>query len=142
MKTYSGHGILDNRRIFMVEDNIENRAIMTMILERNGAETAFERWGRNSIMQLRAFAPVDVILLDLMLPNGASGYDIFDQIRALPEFANTPIVAVSASDYSTALPRARAKGFDGYIAKPVDYDLFPQQIAQIINREMVWYTGY
>jgi len=50
-------------------------------------------------------------------------------------------VAVSAMDPSVAIPQARQKGFSGFIAKPIDNRLFPQQIAQIIEGEQVWSIG-
>jgi CheY-like chemotaxis protein len=138
MENYSDTGILNDRRIFMVEDNLENRVIMKIMLERHGARVEFERWGRDTLHKLETFAPVDVILLDLMLPNGMSGFDVFDKIRSVPQYSHVPIVAVSASDTATSMPKAQARGFNGYIAKPIDYDLFPKQIARIINHEMVW----
>ncbi|MBC8171826.1 MAG: response regulator [Anaerolineae bacterium] len=133
--------LLKDKRVFIVEDKLENRAIMQMLLEQHGAKIGFERWGLNTIEKLQAFAPVDVILLDLMFPNNITGYDVFDQIRAQPDYRFVPIVAVSASDPSTAIPLTRSKGFTGFIAKPVDYDAFPRQIAKIIDREPVWFAG-
>jgi CheY-like chemotaxis protein len=133
--------LLNNKRIFFVEDNLENRVLMTMMLERHGAQTQFERWGRETVQRLQDFMPVDIILLDLMLPHGVSGYDIFDAIRSHPEFAEIPIVAVSAQDSSMAIPKTIAKGFSGFIAKPLDLDLFPKQVAQIITRQPVWFSG-
>ncbi len=85
--------------------------------------------------------PVDIILLDLMFAHGITGYDIFDEIRKVDDFADIPIIAVSASDTSFAVPKVRAKGFSGFIAKPIDFDRFPCQIDQVLNDEQVWYTG-
>jgi CheY-like chemotaxis protein len=73
---------------------------MQLLLEQNGAKMSFERWGKDTMERLRAFAPIDLILLDLMFLHGITGYDIFDRIRAQLEFQHIPIVAVSASDPS------------------------------------------
>jgi CheY-like chemotaxis protein len=132
--------LLKNKRIFMVEDKVENRSIMQLLLEQQGAKVAFERWGRDTVERLQAFAPVDLILLDLMLPNNVTGYDIFDRIKAVPEFSDIPIVAVSAMDAAVAIPRVREKGFAGFIAKPIEFDGFAYQIAQAINRKPIWNT--
>jgi CheY-like chemotaxis protein len=133
--------LLTDKRIFIIEDNIDNRVIIQVLLEQNGAQTAFERWGgADSIRRLHEFSPVDLVLLDLMFPNQVTGYDVFDRIRREAAFTQVPVVAVSASDPTTELPRARAKGFAGFIAKPVDYDLFPRQLVKIMNREPVWYV--
>jgi CheY-like chemotaxis protein len=133
--------LLKDRRIFIVEDNLQNRVIVEMLLEQQGAKTAFERWGTGTLKRLYEFAPVDIILLDLMFPNKVSGYDVFDEIRAEATFAHIPIVAVSASDPGEAIPKVRKKGFAGFIAKPIDFVLFPQQIAAVIDGKAVWATS-
>jgi CheY-like chemotaxis protein len=131
---------LINRRIFIVEDNLQNRAIMQMLLEQSNATVAFERWGVEVISKLQAFMPVDIILLDLMLPNQVSGFDIFDQIRALDKFSTVPIVAVSAMDAAVAVPKAREKGFAGFISKPINYESFAYQIEVILAGGQVWHN--
>src|SRR5215510_12056625 len=104
---------LQGKRIFIVEDNMGNNAVMQLLLEWKGAKVVSERWGTDVVERLQNFGQVDIILLDLMLPNGMTGYEIFDQIRAVPEYDSVPIVAVSAADASSAIPKARAKGFNG-----------------------------
>jgi CheY-like chemotaxis protein len=133
--------LLNDKHIFVVEDQIDNRAIVRILLEQNGAKVAFDRWGNDTLRLLHLFAPVDIILLDLMFPNKFTGYDIFDQIRAVPKFVNIPILAVSAADPSEAIPKTKRKGFAGFIAKPIDYELFAHQIVQVLNQEPVWHIG-
>jgi CheY-like chemotaxis protein len=130
--------LLQDRRVFLIEDNVSNRVIMQMLLEQAGAQIGFERWGTQTIQRLKAFAPVDIICLDLMFPRGFSGFDIFDEIRSQVDFDRVPIVAVSASEPAVAIPKAREKGFHGFISKPVDFDGFPRQIEQILNGERIW----
>lgn len=131
--------LLLNKRIFIVEDDIINRAIEQILLEQHGAKTAIERWGTDTVERLRKFMPVDAIILDLMFPNGVTGYDVFDDIRSHAEFDGLPIVAVSASDPNSAIPLTKAKGFTGFICKPLNHALFVEQIVSIINHEPVWY---
>jgi CheY-like chemotaxis protein len=133
--------ILDGKRIFVVEDNLQNRVIFKMMLISQGAWVEFDRWGRDALWRLQAFKNVDLIILDLMLRGGMSGYTIFDEIRSLPEFAQVPIIAVSAAEPAVAIPTTQEKGFSGFIAKPINDDLFPKQIARIIAGEAVWYAG-
>lgn len=132
---------LKGKHVFIVEDNIENRVVFQMILIKHGAFVEFERWGRDAIRRIKDSFKIDLIILDLMLKQGVSGFDIYDEIRAMPEFADIPIIAVSAMDPSVAMPKARAKGFNGFIAKPVDSHLFPVQIARILEGEQVWHAG-
>ena len=89
---------LNQKRVFVIEDNLENRVITQLTLGLKGVRLEFDRFGRDTLSKLRNFGKVDLILLDLMFPNGVTGYDIFDIIRADAAFAHIPIVAVSASD--------------------------------------------
>jgi CheY-like chemotaxis protein len=132
--------LLKNKRIFIIEDNVTNLVITQMLLETHGARTAVERWGQDMVERMRRFAPIDLIILDLMFPGGITGYDIFDAIRQHNEFDKIPVVAVSASDPSFAIPKTQEKGFDGFIGKPIDFNLFPHQILKILEGEKVWFS--
>jgi len=133
--------ILKDKRIFIVEDNMQNRLVFQMALIRHGASVDFERWGRDTLYHLQNLSRVDLIVLDLMLAEGVTGFDIFDQIRGLEKYATVPIIAVSAMDPSIAIPKLRKQGFSGFIAKPIDNALFPKQLASIIAGESVWSVG-
>lgn len=133
--------ILENRNIYLVEDNPENIYILMTILRKHGAKVQVDWWARGEVNRLLKTLPLDLIILDLMFPGVRSGFDIFSEIRTLPQLNGVPIVAVSASDPSVAIPKAMEKGFSGFIAKPVDNELFPIQIAKIIDKKQVWYTG-
>jgi CheY-like chemotaxis protein len=130
--------VLQNKRIFIVEDDSLNRLVFRLALTKAGAIVEFDSGGQNSLSVLQKFAPVDIILLDLMLARGQNGYDLFKDIRALSHFANTPIVAVSATDPSKGIARAKTDGFNGFIPKPIDSDLFPQQLAHILEGNPIW----
>lgn len=130
--------LLKGKSIFIVEDNIQNRIVFQMSTVIHGAQVEFERWGKDAVARLKGLKTVDLIILDLMLYHGVSGYDIYDEIRALPKYDHVPIIAVSASEPSIAIPKTRAKGFAGFIAKPIDDSLFPRQLAQVISGEQIW----
>ena len=130
--------LLKGKRVFITEDNVTNRSVMQLLLEREGATVAFERWGLKTCERLRSFVPVDIILLDLMLPDGMSGLIVYDQIRALSEFENTPIIAVSAKEPDVAIAETQAKGFDGFIGKPIDGPRFPGFVQQLLAGGSVW----
>jgi len=129
---------LKNKKIFIIEDDNANLAVIKTILELNGAKVQVERWGNNVIHQLHAFAIVDVILLDLMFPRGITGYDIFDEIKAVSDFQKIPIIAVSATNKDVAIPICKSKGFAGFLSKPINYDKFSSQIANIIEGNPIW----
>jgi len=131
--------LLSNKHIFIIEDNPQNRVIFQMSLIRDGALVEFERWGRDTIAHAENAGRIDLVIMDLMLAQGISGFDLFNQLRAIPKFADIPIVAVSAMDFAIAAPKAREMGFAGFIAKPIDNYLFAQQIAMILDGREVWY---
>ena len=130
--------LLSNKHIFIVEDNAANAGIMLTALQIQGATTYFDRWGTHTTMRLLQLPQIDLILMDLMLANGLSGYDVFDQIKQAPALSGIPIVIVSASDANVEMSKAREKGFAGYISKPIDFITFPKSIASILNGVAVW----
>jgi two-component system cell cycle response regulator DivK len=132
--------LLQDKRIFITEDNLTNRAIMQLLLEQEGAIVSFERWGIDTYSRIRAFTPIDIVLLDLMFPNNISGFDVFDQIREMPELQGVPIVAVSAMPADSAIPETRAKGFHGFISKPIDYKIFALQVSSVLDGAAIWYS--
>ena len=81
---------LKDKRIFMVEDHAGNMVVMLTLLQGQGATVFHDRWGRETLEKLNKLGPVDIILLDLMISEHVTGYDIFDQIRAQPEFNTVP----------------------------------------------------
>lgn len=129
---------LAGQHIFIVEDHLENQIITQLALEDTGAELMFESWGQETIKKLREFMPVHLILMDLMLPKGLTGYDIFDVIRTKAEFDSIPIVAVSAADAAVAVPKCQKRGFAGFIAKPIDEESFSSQLLDVMNGKPVW----
>lgn len=129
--------LLKGKRIFIVEDNAGNLAIASIYLEGQGATVRFERRGDNVPKIILAQMPIDIILMDLMLPRNVSGFGVVDQIREIPELRMIPIVAVSAADPDRAMPVARQKGLAGFICKPVT-PLIAQHIAKVLDGKQVW----
>ncbi len=129
---------LHGKRIFLVEDNIGNQTITKTLLEAHGATIAVHRSGQNVMPHLHNFFPLDLIILDLMLPDGVTGYDIIAAIRNDTRFDNVPIIAMSVIDRSEAVPLAKKRGFSGYISKPINFQTFAGQIAEVIQGEAIW----
>ena len=130
--------LLQGKTIFVVEDNMLNRVTYQLALIQEGAYIVFERWGHSTLFGLRSQKQVDLIILDLMLPRGESGYHLFAQIRSVPQFSQIPIIAVSAAEPSEAMARCRDLGFNGYIAKPINEQTFASQLLRIIEGEVLW----
>jgi CheY-like chemotaxis protein len=129
--------LLQNKRVFIVEDDAGNLAVASVYLRQHGAILAYERWGRETPQTIIAHMPVDIILMDLMFPNNVSGFDIFDQIREIKQLQHIPIVAVSAADPDEAMPKALAKGFSGFISKPISPRI-AKHVATVLQGKKVW----
>ena len=74
----------------------------------------------------------DLILIDLGLPD-IDGQTLVAFIKRVPELKDIPLVAVTAWPEDTAREMAKAYGCDGYISKPINTRLFPDQIAKFIS---------
>ena len=131
---------LKGKRIFIVEDSAKNRAVYQMILGFTGADIKYDHWGTETLLSLQTFKP-DIIIMDLMLPEGISGFDIFAEIRRHPEYEQVPIVAISAADPNASVPKCHTLGFAGFIAKPIETELLPDQLRRLLAGEQVWYMG-
>lgn len=132
--------MLKGKNILIVEDNTMNRVVYSVMLKKEGCQIEFDRWGRETLDKL-ARHTFDVVILDLMLPHGDSGFSIFEQIRKISKYDEIPIIAVSASEPAIAIPKAQKMGFNGFIAKPLDKNLFPKQLEQLLDGEEIWYAG-
>lgn len=129
---------LTDKHVFVVEDDATNLAVVSAILRRHGAFVYHDRWGLNTLKQMQMIPHIDLILLDLMFPEGVSGYDVFDQIRENPKFNDIPIVAVTASDPDVELPKVQTRGFSGFLTKPLNHKTFAQDLGTILEGNPVW----
>lgn len=131
--------ILKDKHIFLLEDDPTNFAVMRTLLKAHGATAVLDHWGDTTLKNLLSYPfDVDLIVLDLMLPGSVTGYDVFDAIKQVDEFKNVPIVIVSAADPDIEIPKAKAKGFDGFINKPINRHKFAQQLLSIMNGRSIW----
>ena len=128
--------------VLIVEDNVRNYALLARLLSFMGVkQTEWRRsgWHVPEFAQ-DAMPQVDLILLDIHLPD-EDGYQVLDRLRKDDHFQETRIVAVTADITSVNLSRAQSVGFDGFLAKPIDVDRFPDQICRILEGEPVWDLG-
>jgi two-component system cell cycle response regulator DivK len=128
--------------VLIVEDNVRNYALLARLLSFMGVkQTEWKRSGWHVLEFAReAMSHVDLILLDIHLPE-EDGYEVLARLRQDERFQTTRIIAVTADITSQNLSRAQAAGFDGFLAKPIDVDLFPDQVRRILDGEVVWDLG-
>ena len=118
-------------RILIVEDNEDNRDALSRRLRRRGFEVLMAVDGRAGVEAARDDAP-DLILMDMNMPE-LDGWEATRQIKALPERATTPIIALTAHAMSGDRERALAAGCTDYHAKPVEFEKLMAQIESLLS---------
>jgi two-component system cell cycle response regulator DivK len=128
--------------VLIVEDNVRNYALLARLLSFMGVrQTEWKRSGWNVLEFAQDTLPrVDLILLDIHLPE-EDGYEVLDRLRKDERFRATRVIAVTADVSKVNLDRARTAGFDGFLAKPINVDFFPDQVRRILQGESVWDLG-
>jgi len=104
------------KRILVIEDTEDNRQIIRDLLTSAGYELVEAVDGLEGVATAEREKP-DLILMDIQLP-GIDGYEATRRIRAIPELAKVPIIAVTSYALSGDEAKTRAAGCDGYVAKP------------------------
>ena len=105
-----------SKRILVVEDTEDNRQIVRDLLTNFGYELIEAADGAEGVALAQREQP-DLILMDIQLPQ-VDGYEATRRIRAIPELAKVPIIAVTSYALSGGEAKTRAAGCDGYVAKP------------------------
>jgi two-component system cell cycle response regulator DivK len=124
---------MSNAVILYIEDNIDNRTLIRRILTAEGYELIEAGNAGEALSTLKILHP-DLILMDINMPE-VDGYTLTTQIRALPGFENIPIVALTANVMRGDREKSLEAGCDGYIQKPIDIDLLPQQIERYLRKK-------
>lgn len=118
-------------RVLVVDDTRANRDLFAFILERLGHEPLTAEDGAAAIRVARERKP-DLAVIDILMP-GLNGYDTARLMRADPELAGIPLIAVSVSPAVTR-STTRLAGFDGFLRLPVSPEAFIATIDGWIER--------
>ena len=117
--------------ILIVEDNELNLELATDLLTVAGYTIRQARSGEEGLRLARA-APPNLILMDLRMP-GIDGYGALHRLRADPQTAHIPVVALTAQAMNGDEAAVLAAGFQGYISKPIDTRTFCQTVARLLS---------
>jgi CheY-like chemotaxis protein/two-component sensor histidine kinase len=112
---------LSGRKIVVIDDDIRNIFSLASALEDYGVELRYAESGRAGLELLQRQPDAEVVLVDIMMPD-MDGYETIREIRALPHFADLPIVAVTAKAMKGDRQKCIQAGASDYVAKPVDID--------------------
>ncbi|MEU8760302.1 HAMP domain-containing protein [Streptomyces sp. NPDC048659] len=112
---------LSGRTVLAVDDDARNLYALSGILELHGITVLHAENGRKGIETLLANPAVALVLMDVMMPE-MDGYTATARIRKLPQYADLPVIAVTAKAMPGDREKSLASGASDYVTKPVDAD--------------------
>ncbi len=122
---------LHGRTVLIVDDDPRNVYALTGILELHGLQVLHAEDGRKGVERVTTQPGIDLVLMDIMMPE-MDGYTATATIRAMPEHARLPIVAVTAKAMPGDREKSIASGANDYVTKPVDTD----ELIAVLKRHL------
>ena len=120
--------------ILVVEDDPDQAALAELRLTMAGYQVHGVDRAKALSRYLRQQARPDLLLLDVMLPDG-NGFDILAQLRGRPEFSTLPIVLLTAKAELVDIRNGLALGADGYITKPYSKNQLAEVIHHVLKQD-------
>ena len=117
------------QRVLIVEDNEHAAYLLRTLLERAGYAVVVSPDGRDALAKLGSMDPVDVVILDLMLPY-VSGYQVLIKARQNPKWRHVPIVVVTGRTLEMDAVRALETGANDFVRKP----FLPEELIARVRR--------
>ncbi|MCL4262740.1 MAG: response regulator [Anaerolineae bacterium] len=118
-----------NKQVLYVEDHPNNRLLVQRIVQAEGLEFLAAADAATGWHTAVTHQP-DLIFMDLHLPGGLTGFDLTHQLRQLPAFAHTPIIALTAFGNDEAEEAALEAGCNDFLRKPADI----RQIRAVLHQ--------
>ncbi|MDX3105012.1 HAMP domain-containing protein [Nonomuraea angiospora] len=123
---------LAGRTVLVVDDDTRNLFALTSMLESHGMAVLHAENGRLGIDTLIANPDIDLVLMDVMMPE-MDGYTATSAIRAMPQYADLPIIAVTAKAMPGDKEKSIAAGASDYVTKPVEIGHLVDRIRHCLN---------
>jgi HAMP domain-containing protein/signal transduction histidine kinase/DNA-binding response OmpR family regulator len=129
---HGGSRALGGKKALVVDDDIRNIFALTSVLEEHHMLVVSAENGQDAIKTLQAYPDVDVVLMDIMMPQ-MDGMETTRQIRLDPRFRHVPIIAVTAKAMKGDREKCIEAGAWDYLAKPVD----PEELVAMLRAWLV-----
>lgn len=123
--------LLHSKKALVVDDDENGRVLLSLLCKKSGLEVEVASGGKEAleIVEKRRF---DLIYLDIQMPE-INGMDVLKGIRGGDVNEDVPIIAVTAYALKGDEERFLSSGFDGYIAKPVEFNRFEQMTKKVLQ---------
>ena len=121
--------------VLLVEDDPNQAILAELRLSLAGYQVRMVDRAKELSRTLREDARPDLLLLDVMLPDG-DGFDILGKLRGWPEFATLPVVLLTAKAELSDIHRGLALGADGYITKPYSKEQLAEVIGRVLKQDL------
>jgi two-component system cell cycle response regulator DivK len=118
------------KKILVVEDNENNRYLITFILEKKGHSVIAARTGEEGVELAMKERP-DLVLMDIQLP-GIDGLETTRRIRASKPGSDVPIIALTSYALVGDREQVLSAGCTGYIEKPINPDTILGEIDKYL----------
>jgi signal transduction histidine kinase/DNA-binding response OmpR family regulator/CHASE3 domain sensor protein len=124
------HDVLKGKTVLIADDDVRNIYSLTRALENLDMNVISAMDGKEALQKLDEIKKVDVVLMDMMMPE-MDGYTSIQEIRKQQPYRNLPIIAVTAKAMLGDREKCINAGASDYITKPVDID-------QLLSLLRVW----
>lgn len=124
-----------NAHALIIDDNAGNAKVLARLLSIQSITSTHVNDPINLDEALSHETQVDVIFLDLEMPH-LNGYEVLDKLKLDARLEGVPVVACTV--HTSEINTARQLGFHSFLAKPLNVDRFPDQLARILKGERVW----
>lgn len=118
--------------VLIADDDARNIFALKAVLLLKGFRVLTAHDGRECISLLNQTPEVDVVLMDMMMPE-LDGYDAIRMLRSEPQFRHLPIIAVTAQAMTGDREKCLEAGASDYISKPIDDEQLVALLHQYTN---------
>lgn len=124
---------LDGLRVLYIDDEADIAEAVGLTLQSMGAVartcTTFD--DASYLLSSEAY---DVVITDLSLGGGSTGYDVIELLRVLPQHRLVPAMVLSAYDGEDDRGATRDAGFVAHIVKPIDFAVLAREMQSAVRR--------
>ncbi|OGS28178.1 MAG: hypothetical protein A2297_03845 [Elusimicrobia bacterium RIFOXYB2_FULL_48_7] len=118
-------------RILLIEDEENITNLLKINLSGSGFTVECACDGEQGLKKAGSFHP-DLIILDIRMPK-MNGWEVFDRIKAVPEYKDIKIIILTASDQKNNREKAASMNVDGFYSKPVELESLIDHITNLLN---------